>query len=198
MPPVRKSDSIYQLKITLKRLRPPVWRRVEVPATITLDQLHLVIQIAMGWEDCHLHMFEVNGQLYGVQDDGYDFGETKNERGAVLHRVLPHAKQLMQYQYDFGDSWDHEILVEKIDAPEPGVRYPRCTGGRRACPPEDSGGHWGWAEKLQILADPKHAEYREISEWVPEDHDPAHFDPDQVNRAFHGRAEANPGFEVRR
>lgn len=139
-------QQVYRLKITLRDVRPPVWRRVEVAGTTTLHQLHCVIQEAMGWTDSHLHQVEVEGESYSEPEFGLDdFGDrsVKNERRVRLDQLSLRPKQKFTYEYDFGDDWRHEIMVEKISGPEARVSYPRCLAGKRACPPEDCGGAWG-------------------------------------------------------
>jgi Plasmid pRiA4b ORF-3-like protein len=139
-----KQAEIYQLKITLKYVRPSVWRRVQVASGITLAKLHRIIQEVMGWYDSHLHQFIAAGKYYGVpsSDDPFDF-DLKNERKTRLRKILSKPKKKIVYEYDFGDGWEHEMALEKILQSEPGVRYPRCIGGARACPPEDCGGTGG-------------------------------------------------------
>jgi len=149
---VTKNGKIYQVKITLKYVRPPIWRRVQVRGDITLAKLHEIIQIAMGWFDSHLHQFRMGKVYYGTPDiDEFSELNLKDDSKAQLGRVLTKLKQKLIYEYDFGDGWEHEILLEKILPPEPGVRYPRCIGGARACPPEDCGGPGGYAELLEAL-----------------------------------------------
>jgi len=134
--------SIYQLKITLKDSKPPIWRRVLVPGSFRLGKLHRVIQIAMGWTDSHLHMFIVNGNYYGVPSPD-DYEPVKSETRFKLETIAPPVKGKFIYEYDFNDNWIHTVLVEKILPPAPGEKYPQCITGKRACPPEDVGGVWG-------------------------------------------------------
>jgi hypothetical protein len=170
---------VYQLKITLKGIKPPIWRRVLVPATATLNDLHAIVQVAMGWDDSHLHQFEIGKQRYSVRagdefDDGID--ETRTRLDEVIR---PRMKFV--YEYDFGDDWIHEIIVEKkLDDDERVGAF--CTGGERACPPEDSGGIWGYEEKLEILADPKREDYQELLDWIGPEFDPEAFDVEVVNK----------------
>jgi hypothetical protein len=176
-------DPVYQVKITLLGVEnPPVWRRVLVPAAIRLDQLHDVVQAAMGWQNCHLHAF-VDGQTYyGVPDPELRFRDEGTTRLGDL--TAPDGQLL--YNYDFGDDWDHEILVEEATVATPDGRYPRCVAGQSACPPEDVGGSPGYARLIEILADPSHVEHQDMLGWLGiEDSgqfDPARFDPAEANR----------------
>ena len=175
---------VYRIKVTLKGVRPPIWRRLLVPADITLEQLHDTIQIAMGWTDSHLHLFRAGDQVIGVPDPELEeaFAEPLlDEAGVKLSDVAPGEGARLAYEYDFGDSWVHEIVVEKVLPPDPSLRHPVCVKGRRACPPEDCGGPWGYAEMLEALADPEHPEHEEMMEWVGPAWDPEEFEPDEAN-----------------
>jgi hypothetical protein len=174
---------IYQLKITLADSKPPIWRRVEVADDITLAQLHKIIQAVMGWTNSHLHMFTAGGVSYGVPDPD-DFMEVRSERQARLNELLAAPKQKLNYEYDFGDSWTHEVLLEELKEPEPGVSYPRCIAGKRACPPEDCGGVWGYADFVEAITDPNHPEHDELLEWVGGEFDPEQFDLAEANAAL--------------
>jgi len=178
-------ESIYVLRIDLARLKPAVWRRLEVPANITLAQLHRVIQMAFDWDDSHLHAFEIDGQHYGQPMPG-PFGMDMEELDERKFRLaeLAGVGSRFSYTYDFGDDWIHLVKVEKILAPAPGVRYPRCTAGKHSAPPEDCGGPWGYAEMMQALADPDHPERDELLEWLDEDFDPLEFERDELNSGF--------------
>ena len=174
---------VQQLKVVLRGAEPPLWRRLHVPAGMTLAELHAVLQVAMGWEDCHLHQFEIAGVTYGI-DDGEGWGPApKDERRARLDRVAPKGTRFV-YEYDFGDSWEHDIHVEDVLAAEKGKPYPICVAGERACPPEDCGGVWGYDDFLRALADPAHEDREELLEWVGEEFDPERFDLAAVNRAL--------------
>jgi hypothetical protein len=170
---------IYQLKITLTDVDPPVWRRVLVPGGYTLDRVHRVIQYAMGWQDCHLHSFDVGGAQYGVPDpDGLlDLADELDCRLDVA--VL--KDQRLGYTYDFGDWWEHDVVVEDVLAAEPDVGYPCCIGGERACPPENCGGPGGYARLLEALADPAHPEHIDLRDWVRPGFDAENFDPGFVS-----------------
>ncbi|WP_208635904.1 plasmid pRiA4b ORF-3 family protein [Amycolatopsis thailandensis] len=166
-------DPIYQVKITLLEIESlPVWRRVLVPAAIRLDRLHVVIQAAMGWDNYHLHNF-VDGQTYyGEAEPELQY---RDERKVRLDDLVKPGGRLL-YNYDFGDSWDHEILVEEATVATADGRYPRCVAGQAACPPEDVGGTGGYARLLQVLGDPGHPEHQDIVGWLGLD-DPGRFDP---------------------
>jgi hypothetical protein len=175
------TDLIYQLKITLRDSKPPIWRRVLVPAGFTLAKLHRVIQTAMGWTDSHLHQFKIDGQFYGVPSEE-DWHEVLNERSYSLEKVAPCEKSKFLYEYDFGDSWEHVIVVEKILPFEAGKDYPLCIKGKRACPPEDVGGVWGYEEFLQAVNDPDNEEHESYLEWVEKDFHSEEFDMENINR----------------
>jgi hypothetical protein len=173
-----KESKIYQLKITLKYIRPPIWRRVEVPDDVTLDELHLILQAAMGWTNSHLHQFRVGKIYYGEPSiDEFSDLNLKDESKARLNKVLSRPKQKMIYEYDFGDGWEHEILLEKILPRDSTAKYPRCLGGARACPPEDCGGTGGYVNFLEAISDPDHEEHDEYLDWIGGEFDPEKFDP---------------------
>ena len=180
-----KSEIVFQLKVTLRGIRPPIWRRVLVPSDLTLLQLHDVLQVLMGWTDSHLHQFEAAGNFYGTPDPELEV-ERKNERKIRLNEVLHHPKDRMAYEYDFGDSWEHELVLEKIVPRAPKVRYPVVTGGKRACPPEDVGGVWGYGHLLEAVSDSQHPDHEDMVEWSGEGFNPEAFDVGAANRAFHG------------
>ena len=178
--------TIFQVKIGLIGVaKPPVWRRLLVPAEIGLDRFHEVIQAAMGWTDTHMHVFSTESAEYGMPDS--DLGH-RDERSATLVRLLSAPGDRIRYTYDFGDDWEHEIALEKILVPEPDQRYPSCVAGRSACPPEDCGGVWGYAHLREALADPTHEEHEELMDWLgletPSEFDPAAFDLDEANEAL--------------
>ena len=172
-----KGANVYQLKVTLFDTKPPIWRRVLVDGGSTLDHVHEVIQAAFGWWDCHLHEFEVGRTRYGVPDPDNDWGEpARDERRTRLDAIASEGTSF-GYTYDFGDNWDHRVVVEKVLSPTAGLAVPACIGGRRACPPEDCGGTWGYRDLIDILADPAHPEHDERREWLGSDLDPESFDP---------------------
>jgi hypothetical protein len=174
---------VYQLKITLKGSKPPSWRRIEVADDITLARLHHIIQASMGWTNSHLHMFNVGRTSYSVPDPDYD-EDVRDERRHKLNQLLTAPKQKLSYEYDFGDSWTHEVLLKKVLTPEPGVSYPRCTAGKRACPPEDCGGVWGYADFLEAIGYPEQEQHNELLEWVGGEFDPEQFEIAEANAAL--------------
>jgi hypothetical protein len=169
---------IFQLRVTLEDVAPPIWRRVLVPAGYTLDRVHRVIQYAMGWQDSHLHSFEVDGEQYGEPDPDGDLA-LLDEMDYRLDDVAGPGTRL-RYTYDFGDWWEHEVLVEDLLPADPLVRYPVCVAGERACPPEDVGGPEGYADFLAALADPDHPRHAVMSEWIGRPYDPLAFDADRA------------------
>lgn len=178
-----RNNTIYQIKVTLRGIKPPIWRRLQVEKTTSLDQVHYIIQISMGWTNSHLHQFIANGSYYGVPDPEYNF-DLVDEQKVKLNRVLNRNRKKCYYEYDFGDGWDHELLLEKVIEPESGVRYPRCIKGRRKCPPEDVGGIGGYARFLDIIRDKQHPEHDEYLDWIDGEFDPDEFDADAVNTEF--------------
>ena len=181
------AKTVYQLKITLREVSPPVWRRVLVKSDITLAKLHRIIQVVMGWHNSHLHEFETPyGERYGDATGYRGESDTRmhSEKRAKLGDVLTGEKQRLVYSYDFGDNWEHDIVLEKILPAEPGQRYPHCAKGKRAAPPEDVGGPPGYDIFLEALADPSHEEHRTYTEWIGGKFDPELFDLDAVNAAL--------------
>ncbi|MGW3040460.1 plasmid pRiA4b ORF-3 family protein [Kitasatospora sp. NPDC001159] len=179
----RPGDPVYQLRIELADVeQPAVWRRVQVPAGFRLDRLHLVIQAAMGWQNCHLHAFDVKGVNYGHPSSELDFVD---ETAAALDAVVKEG-EFLDYTYDFGDSWEHRILVERQLAAEAGHHYPLCIDGAGACPPEDCGGAPGYDDLKQALSDPSHPEREDLLCWLGLEtaagFDPTRFDLHRTNQ----------------
>jgi hypothetical protein len=187
--PVRKADGnlVFQLEVTLKESKPPIWRRFQVPGSLTLAALHNVLQIMMGWTDSHLHRFIINGQEFGRPDYEERFEDDaplRDERRVRLAKFFPVVPAAFLYEYDYGDGWLHVVVVEGIWTARPGVHYPTCVAGERACPPEDVGGIGGYEELLAVLADPEHEEHEAMRMWAGEDYDPEAFDVEAVNQAL--------------
>ena len=189
MPTEQKSsgNEIYQIKVTLLRTVPPVWRRLLVPSDITLSNLHDLLQLAMGWTDSHLHEFLFRGQCYGPTGPERGVAEAIDERKVRLNQLLVRAGAKILYTYDFGDGWEHGIVLEKGLPVDPNMAYPAATGGAGACPPEDCGGIGGFYSLLESLQNPRHPQHEELLEWVGEDYDPKKFSIEAINQVLHGR-----------
>jgi hypothetical protein len=172
--------TIYQMRVSLKGSQPLIWRRFLVPADYTLEKLHRVLQVVMGWGNYHLHEFKVGGLSYGQPSPEFE-DLMLNHKKATLEEVAPEPRSKFIYIYDFGDGWHHELKVEKIFVAQEGVYYPCCVGGERACPPEDCGGIEGFQELLEALENPATAEQRSLVEWAG-DYDPNRFDIEAVNK----------------
>ncbi len=187
---------VHRIKVTIAGSKPPIWRRLEVPSASSLVDLHEVLQTAFEWDGGHLWLFEVNNDTFGVGDLGMP---SKDARMMTLGKAAPRKGLKMRYVYDFGDDWRHTIEVEDIDAAESGVTYPRCLAGRRAAPPEDCGGVWGYAELLEILADPTHPEHQDRLDWLgwgldsADEFDPAEFSVEETSEMLEMLAKAPGG-----
>ncbi len=177
----------YQIKVVLNSIKPPVWRRLVVDSRMTMDALHDAIQISMGWEGGHLHQFiDRDGVIYNLQDDEdfmMDFGDAAVDESLVLiNEVLKQEKDWIKYEYDFGDGWEHKVILEKKLAHKKGQFPVVCIKGRRSCPPEDCGGPWRYQHMLEQLAAPDDKEeYEELLEWLGEDFDAEYFNVNEVN-----------------
>jgi len=171
---------VFKLKVALKGIKPPIWRLLVVPATCTLARLHRTIQVAFGWEDCHLHLFMIRGEAFGPPDsDG-----ASSER-VILKKLDLKVKETFRYEYDFGDCWEHVITVEEAWAAELPPKDPICIGGKRSGPPEDCGGAWGYQDLLVAFRDPSHPRHEEMKEWLDTDcWDAETFDLDTVNECL--------------
>jgi hypothetical protein len=178
----------FQFKVTLQDVAPPVWRRIEVPATYSFWDLHVAVQDAMGWQDYHLHAFRIRNRRTGGTDaigipdpDGFvDEPDFLAGWEIPLTAYFTDAGDRAEYEYDFGDGWIHDVVLEGIGDRQAKAKYPRCTAGARACPPEDSGGPHGYADLLATLADPSHEEHENVADWLGGAFDPESFDPARV------------------
>ena len=162
-----------------------------VPASLTLAQLHDVLQAAMGWQDCHMHEFSGGDRRIGTpnpEDRLMGMAAVENERTVRLSSVLGRVGAKAVYTYDFGDSWEHSIVLEKRLPADPNTPYPVCTDGQRACPPEDCGGIPGFYGLLDALSDPDHEQHEEMREWIGDDYAPQTFSVDDVKPPAHPRA----------
>jgi hypothetical protein len=178
---------IYQLKITLMETDPPIWRRVRIPGDTTLARLDRIIQTAMGWTNSHLHTFTAGGVVYADPSPEWEI-PVRNERRTHLRQIVSEEGEAFIYEYDMGDSWRHQVLVEEVGFESGNSARPLCLGGERACPPEDCGGIHGYYETLEVLRDPAHEEYADTKIWIesmtggPFDADA--FDVEAVNRSL--------------
>jgi len=173
---------IYQMRIPLKGIRPPIWRRVQVPGTLSLAGFHNVIQTVFGWTDTHLHQFQIAGESYG-QPDNFDEAVADEAAVTLAHAVGALTKRFL-YVYDFGDDWEHEVVIERVIAGNSGSERPLCLGGKRHRPPEDCGGPPGYRVFLAAIGNPGHAEHEAMLEWVGGGFDAEAFDLAAVNRAL--------------
>jgi hypothetical protein len=172
--------TVYQIKITLTGINPPIWRRVQVPSDTMLSELHLMLQAAMGWQNCHLHSFTIDGVDYSYGDPDLEL-DMEDESQVRLDDVAPGPNNRFSYMYDFGDGWEHDVVIEEVAKAEPKQRYPVCIAGARACPPEDCGGIWGYQDFLEIISDPAHEEHNAMLEWIGGAFNSEAFDLAEVN-----------------
>ncbi len=186
----KKFKKVYQFKITLKDIKPPVWRRIQVPESYTFWDLHVAIQDAMGWLDYHLHIFRIINPSTGMKEEiGVPDEEFKSDTRTRQGRRRKIADYFLMdnpkadYQYDFGDNWEHTIELEEIVARSEDAQYPVCIAGKRSCPPEDCGGPWGYQNFLKIIKTPDDEEYEEMLEWAGGNFDPEVFDIKNVHFA---------------
>lgn len=181
------AQAFLQIKVTLRGVRPEVWRRIVVPVSILLPDLHVVLQKAFGWTNSHLHAFEQGRKCFQPFNPDFDLGRdpgrVSDEAGFVLGELLGRKGDELDYQYDFGDYWEHAVFVEEVLLGESSDPV-RCLAGARSAPPEDCGGASGYEGLLEALADPDHPEHGDLSEWVGDDFDPEAFDLAAVNRAL--------------
>ncbi|MBU2582285.1 MAG: plasmid pRiA4b ORF-3 family protein [Alphaproteobacteria bacterium] len=176
------ATDIARLKVTMDDVEPAVMRRLEVPLDLRLDRLHTVLQIAIGWTNSHLWEFRARDIGWGIPDPDWPDGPLDARKATLLGVLEDTGAKTLRYLYDFGDGWEHAIKVERIDAPEPDVLYPRLLAAKGRCPPEDIGGPWGYAEFLEAIADPEHDRYEELTEWYPEDFDPTLVETDWIEK----------------
>ncbi len=180
--PISKVATLLQLRIELDGVRPSVWRVIQVPESIHMDRLHRVIQIAMGWEDCHLHEFVIGNVRYGTPDPAFDDpGSVTAEKGVPLAKALGGERRFL-YTYDFGDGWEHTLTVEERGVASDAPAEVRCLSGENACPPEDVGGHPGYEDFLRAIADPGHDQHQDMLDWCRGGFDAERLDLGSVNR----------------
>lgn len=178
-----KAQAIYQIKITLNDTKPPVWRRLIVPEAIALNELHHVIQIAMGWGNCHLYCFEKGNLRYGEELEEFFDSSLKDSTGVPLTMLLRKEKDKCLYVYDFGDYWEHSVLLEKIlPATSDIYPVPFCVKGKGTCPVEDSGGVWGYSQMLEEARSPDNPDRAETHRYLMADIDTREYNPDAINQ----------------
>lgn len=181
----RTVPKIYELYVELEDIEPLIWRRLLVPATLTLPQLHELLQLAMGWTNSHLHSFTFGKKTFGMAAvDDFEELNMLDERRETLEAALGEGLREFLYEYDFGDSWRHRIAVKSLARPNPEWSYPLCTGGARAAPPDDVGGPPGYEEFLAAIKDPKHEEHESMLTWIGGAFDPEGFDLNAINRTL--------------
>lgn len=180
MKKTKKPKYLYQLKISLNKIKPPIWRRFIVDPDIKLSDLHKIIQTVMGWTNSHLHHFYQGDMYYSLPDEDFeDYGI--DYRKIKLNQLLFDVKQKLYYEYDFGDGWNHTIVLEKIVPANIYPVVPICIAGKRNCPPEDCGGPYGYQDLCTIISNPKHKEYEVMMEWLGGEYDPECFDIEYIN-----------------
>lgn len=183
----RKSPAaIYILRIALQHIEPLIWRRVHVATDISLPKLHDVLQVVMGWTDSHLHSFRIGDRGYTNSEEFEDLNMLP-EKGHNLGALLGDTIREFEYEYDFGDGWEHRIIVEATGKRVADWPYPLCVAGERACPPEDVGGVLGYEDFLKAIADPTHEEHERTLVWIGGPFDPGGFDINCVNRELRRR-----------
>lgn len=185
---MKKTLKIYQFKLTLKYIKPVIWRRIQVPENYSFWALHVAIQDSMGWLDYHLHNFNMfkpaTRKMVNITfpDEDYRAFNSKNlsSHREKIAQYFSMDNRNAEYIYDFGDNWEHLVRLEKILPAKEGTQYPLCIGGKRACPPEDCGSIPGYENLLKILSNPKHPEYTSMLKWLGGKFDPEHFDCKEV------------------
>ena len=177
-------NKIYQLKVGLVESKPLIWRKILVHDQTLLPEFHHILQTTMGWDNAHLHQFSNRNIIYSPPDEYNELPYT-DYRKIKLNKLLKHINVHIVYEYDFGDGWEHEIVLEEVLNKESPQIYPLCIDGKNACPPEDCGGIGGYQNLLTILSNPAHQEYDEWIEWLGGEFDPKVFNIEEVNKMLH-------------
>ncbi|MGD0386848.1 MAG: plasmid pRiA4b ORF-3 family protein [Solirubrobacteraceae bacterium] len=172
--------AVLCLKVTLDDVEPKVLRRIEVPADIKLDRLHLTLQAALGWTNSHLFEIRARDVGWGIPSPDWPDGPLDARKVKLIDVLEDAGTKTLRYLYDYGDGWEHTIKVERMIPADTNIAYPRLIEASGRCPPEDVGGPWGYAEMLEALADPDHERHAEIREWVGDDFDPHAFDAEPL------------------
>jgi hypothetical protein len=181
---LKTQDLIFRIKVGLLEVSPLVWRRFLIPSSVTLNRLHLVLQDIMGWQNYHLYQFQIGPYKYSVPDPDDDSGELdfKDSRRTKLGKLIIEKNQTFIYEYDFGDRWIHQLLIEDILKRDRENQYPVCLEGENSCPPEDSGGPFGYSDIIEIIQNPANPEYKDVRLWLGKGFDPRKFDLKLVNK----------------
>lgn len=177
------TSKIYQIKISLNEHSPKVWRRIQLKSDILLPDVHKIIQTTMGWTNSHLHTFVHNGEQYS-KPSPEDLMDSIDYRKIKLSAMLKKEKDTLLYEYDFGDGWEHTLLLEKVLPVNLNTKYPVCLAGKMKCPPEDCGGVWAFGDMLKILKNPRHEEYQSYIDWLGGEFDPKEFDLEMINKCL--------------
>jgi hypothetical protein len=180
--PTPPPQTVLQVRITIEDVVPTVWRGLLMPGAVSLAKMHRMFQTAVGWTDSHLHAFTMGNQRYGIHFDDYPEDEIDENEVTVMRAVGEHRR--FSYEYDFGDSWEHTVVVDEVTTSTRGLKFAVCIDGQNACPPEDCGGVGGYAELLESLADPGHQDHDRAVQWVGDSFDPTFFDLVSVNVAL--------------
>lgn len=167
-----------KFKVALKDITPEIWREFQVPADMSLEELHEVLQVVMGWENVHLYEFQIGDRRYGSMEEETP-KEVQDADETYLDDLNLEKGSTINYLYDFGDGWEHTVTVLELLDEEPETAV--CLNGGRECPPEDCGGRWGYSGLLEVIADPKHPQHKEMKEWLGGEFDPEFFDKDEIN-----------------
>ncbi len=182
----KKFEQVYQFKITLKGIKPPLWRKIQVPETYTFWDLHVAVQDAMGWQDSHLHDFAIRNprtqakERIGIPDDDFELDILPGwELDIADYFSMKNSTAV--YVYDYGDNWEHAVKLEKILPRDKATKYPRCIDGKRACPPEDCGGVHGYEGFLEAIMDPRHEQHEDMLHWAGKNFEPERFAAHEVN-----------------
>jgi len=178
------TKKIYQIQVALKGFKPKIWRRILVPSAASLSDFHKIIQTTMGWTNSHWHQFIKDQTFYTVKmqdDDFWDESNNVDYKKIKIADLLKKEKEKIIYEYDYGDGWEHVVILEKILPIDEKMKYPVCLAGKMNCPPEDCGGAWGYADMLEILKQPDHEEYESYIEWLGIEFDPQYFDKNEKN-----------------
>ena len=178
------TNKIYQIQIALQGFKPKIWRRILIPSDLLLSDFHKIIQSTMGWTNSHLHQFIKNQTFYTKRlpdDDLWNEMDNVDYEELKISDLLTSEKEIIIYEYDFGDGWEHDIILEKVLPVDVKIKYPICLTGKMNCPPEDCGGVWGYSDMLEVLKQSDHEEYDSYIEWLGGKFDPMDFDKVEVN-----------------